>query len=124
LKILLETPGLQLIAANEIASADNVVYLLKYDSVYGRYDKPVATGDGTLMVGQHGLALLHEKNPANLPWRSLNVEIVFECTGVFTRRDMLAQHVQAPSVHLTPQFTSVDDTISSNAITLFRLRPN
>jgi glyceraldehyde 3-phosphate dehydrogenase len=96
LKIVMDTPGLDLVAANDIAAADNIVYLLKYDTVYGRYEKTVAvSGDGYLTVGTHRLRLLSQRTPAQLPWKSLNVDIVFECTGAFTRREDLDAHVRA-----------------------------
>lgn len=96
LKILLDTPGLNLVAANDLAGSDSVVYLLKYDTVYGRYAKTVdATGDGHLAIGQSRLKLLREKDPARLPWKSLDVDIVFECTGAFTRREDLVAHIRA-----------------------------
>jgi glyceraldehyde 3-phosphate dehydrogenase len=96
LKIVMDTPGLNLVAANDIGASDSVVYLLKYDTVYGRYGKAVeAANDGTLAIGEHRLTLLRERDPARLPWRSLNVDIVFECTGVFTRREDLEAHVRA-----------------------------
>ena len=73
LKIVLDTPGLDLIAVNDLGASDNVVYLLKYDTVYGRYEKTVeANDDGTLTVGEHRLTLRREENPARLPWKSLN----------------------------------------------------
>jgi glyceraldehyde 3-phosphate dehydrogenase len=96
LKILMDTPGLQLVAANDLGARDSIVYLLKYDTVYGRYDKRIeATDDGTLTIGEHRLTLLREDDPARLPWKSLNVDIVFECTGAFTRRQDLDAHVRA-----------------------------
>jgi glyceraldehyde-3-phosphate dehydrogenase/erythrose-4-phosphate dehydrogenase len=56
LKIIMDTPGLHLVAANDIAASDSLVYLLKYDTVYGRYEKPVAATDhGTLTIGDHSL---------------------------------------------------------------------
>jgi glyceraldehyde 3-phosphate dehydrogenase len=74
LKIALETPDLNLVAANDIGTSDNVEYLLKYDTVYGRYEKPVeATDDGHLKIGDHRLRLLREKDPGRLPWKSLSV---------------------------------------------------
>jgi glyceraldehyde 3-phosphate dehydrogenase len=96
LKIVMDTPGLHLVAANDIAASDSVVYLLKYDTVYGRYEKSVAATDhGTLTIGDHSLTLLRERDPSRLPWKSLNVDIVFECTGAFrTRRDLEA-HIRA-----------------------------
>ena len=96
LKIVMATPELNLVAANDIGPSDSVAYLLKYDTVYGRYEHPVeATGDGHLTIGNHRLQLLRERDPARLPWKSLNVDIVFECTGAFTRREDLDHHIHA-----------------------------
>ncbi len=95
LKIVLDTPGLELVAANELASLDDMVYLLAHDTVYGRYEKSVAADDGALAIGTNRVELLHERDPARLPWRSLGIDIVFECTGAFARREDLIKHVQA-----------------------------
>jgi glyceraldehyde 3-phosphate dehydrogenase len=96
LKIVMGTPGLELVAANDLGAAQNVQYLLKYDTVYGRYEKTVAaTEDGQLTIGEHRLTLLRENIPARLPWKSLAVDIVFECTGAFTRREDLDAHIRA-----------------------------
>ena len=82
LKILMDTDGLDLVAANDIGAADNIAYLLKYDTVYGRYEKAVeGAADGSLLIGGKRLMLLCEPSPVRLPWQSLNVDIVFECTG-------------------------------------------
>lgn len=95
LKVILDTPELNLVAANDVATAENLSYLLRFDTVYGRYEKPVETNDGRLIVGGHSLRLLSEKDPAKLPWKELAVEYVFECTGRFTRREELEKHLQA-----------------------------
>jgi glyceraldehyde 3-phosphate dehydrogenase len=95
LKIILDTPELNLVAANDVATAENLVYLLRYDTVYGRYDKPVKTSDGRLSIGEHTLRLLSEKDPAKLPWKDFDIDQVFECTGRFTRREDLEKHIQA-----------------------------
>jgi glyceraldehyde 3-phosphate dehydrogenase len=96
LKIVMETPDLNLVAANDIGPSDGVEYLLKYDTVYGRYERAVkATDDGHLEIGDHRLRLLCEQDPARLPWKSLNVNVVFECTGAFTRREDLEAHIRA-----------------------------
>ena len=96
LKILMETPGLNLVAANDIGPAESVEYLLKYDTVYGRYEMPVeATDDGYLKIGDHRVRLLRERDPAQLPWKSVKAEIVVECTGAFTRREDLDAHIRA-----------------------------
>jgi glyceraldehyde 3-phosphate dehydrogenase len=95
LKIVLETPELKVVAANDVATAENLVYLLRYDTVYGRYDKPVKTSDGRLMIGGQTLHLLSEKDPAKLPWKDLGIDLVLECTGRFTKREDLEKHIQA-----------------------------
>jgi glyceraldehyde 3-phosphate dehydrogenase len=95
LKVILDTPQLNLVAANDVATAENLSYLLRYDTVYGRYEKPVKTTDGRLIIGGRSLRLVNEKDPAKLPWKELAVDLVFECTGRFTRREDLEKHIQA-----------------------------
>ena len=80
-KVVLDTPGLELAAVNDLVSTDNLAYLLKYDTVYGRYEKIVDhTGNG-LVVGGREYRVYNEKDPATLPWGDLGVDVVFECTG-------------------------------------------
>ncbi len=95
LKIILDTPELELVAANDIISPDNIVYLLRYDTVYGRYDKPVHIEGKNLVIGDHSIRLLSEKDPGQLPWKDLQIDVVFECTGVFTKREDLEKHIRA-----------------------------
>ena len=95
LKIILETPELELVAVNDIVPIKNIVYLLKYDTVYGRYEKTVESDDENLIIDGKSIRYFSEKDPARLPWESLGVDIVLECTGVFTKREDLEKHVQA-----------------------------
>jgi glyceraldehyde 3-phosphate dehydrogenase len=113
LKIVTNTPGLDLVAANDLGAADNVVYLLKYDTVYGRYEKTVEASDGHLTIGQHRLTLLRERDPARLPWKSLNVDIVFECTGAFTRRKDLDAHIRAGARYVILSAPSKSDDVET-----------
>ena len=114
LKIVMDTPGLDLVAVNDLGASDNVVYLLKYDTVYGRYEKTVeANDDGTLTVGEHRLTLRREENPARLPWKSLNVDIVFECTGAFTRREDLEAHIRAGARYVILSAPSKSDDVET-----------
>lgn len=109
LKIVMDTPELDLVAANDLGTPENIVYLLKYDSVYGRYHTPVAAGEGQLRVGRHAMTLLSERDPGRLPWKELGVDIVFECTGAFTRREDLAAHVRAGARFVILSAPSSDD---------------
>jgi glyceraldehyde 3-phosphate dehydrogenase len=95
LKIILETPELELVALNDIVPADNIVYLLKYDTVYGRYEKTVMMDGSSLTIDGKKYNLYEKKDPAQLPWGDLDIDIVFECTGAFTKREDLAKHIQA-----------------------------
>jgi glyceraldehyde 3-phosphate dehydrogenase len=113
LKILMDTPGLDLVAANDLGAPDNLVYLLKYDTVYGRYQKSIDAADGSVRVGEHTLKLLSERDPARLPWKSLNVDIVFECTGAFTRREDLVAHVSAGARYVILSAPSKSDDLET-----------
>ena len=92
LKVLLDVDGLEFVAVNDIADVDNLAYLVKYDSVYGRDHRQVSGAEGALVVDGRTIPALSERDPANLPWEELGVDLVLECTGVFTAADDLERH--------------------------------
>ncbi len=94
LKTLLETPELTLVACNDIAPIDNIAYLIKHDSVYGRLPYDVEAGDSSITIDGREIPFYSEKNPADLPWDELAVDVVFECTGIFTTTEEAGQHIQ------------------------------
>jgi glyceraldehyde 3-phosphate dehydrogenase len=94
-KLILETEELELVAVNDLVPADNLVYLLKYDTVYGRYDRQVESDGDSLIVDGERYKVFSQRDPAYLPWGDLGVDIVFECTGAFTRKEGLEKHLQA-----------------------------
>src|SRR5688572_2636709 len=110
LKIIMDTPELNLVAVNDRAASDALVYLLKYDTRYGRYDRTDEAQGDQLVITGHRVTVLSERTPARLPWKSLNVDIVFECTGALTKGDDLEQHVRAGAryVILSPPSRSDD----------------
>ncbi len=95
LKIILKDKDLELVAVNDIASPENIAYLIKYDSVYGRYGEEVYAKDGMLHVDKNSFKFLSEKDPAALPWKDLKVDIVIESTGRFTEKGDVIKHIQA-----------------------------
>ena len=95
LKIILDTPGLNLVAINDLVSPDNLAYLLRYDSVYGRYEKTVKHAEDGLVIDGKKYPLFNQKDPSQLPWGKLGVDLVFECTGVFTNKEKLENHLKA-----------------------------
>jgi len=94
-KIILETHELELRAVNDLNAADDLAYLLNYDSVYGRYHKKVAPAPDGLTVDGKTYPVFREKDPARLPWRKLEIDIVLECTGVFNQQADLQRHLAA-----------------------------
>ncbi len=113
LKIVMDTPGLDLVAANDLGTSENVVYLLKYDTVYGRYEKTVEATTGSLRLGGHQITLLSERDPARLPWKALHVDLVFECTGALTRREDLEAHVTAGARYVILSAPSKSDSLET-----------
>jgi glyceraldehyde 3-phosphate dehydrogenase len=85
----------EIVAVNDVGDARTMAHLLKYDSVLGPLDDEVEALDGGIRVGDAELKLLTERDPANLPWRDLGVEVALESTGLFTKRDQAQKHLEA-----------------------------
>ena len=94
-KIILETPELELRAVNDLNAAGDLAYLLNYDTVYGRYHEKVIPVPEGLRIKEKTYPVFREKDPARLPWKNLEVDIVLECTGVFNRSADLERHLAA-----------------------------
>ncbi len=112
--IVKRDPDLEVVAINDLADKDNLAYLFRYDSVHGRFDGEVETTEQGLKINEHEIKVLSIKDPSELPWADLNVDIVIESTGVFTRRAQLEKHLEAGAkkVLLTvPAKDKIDKTI-------------
>ncbi len=88
-------PEFDIAAINDLADTKTLAYLLKYDSVYGRYGKEVAGGEGVLRVGGQEVKALAEKDPAKLPWRDLGIDVVIEASGLFASDTKSRPHLDA-----------------------------
>ncbi len=97
LRALLSQPerGLEVVAVNDLTEPENLAYLLQFDSAYGRLPQTVSVVDGHLQVGSHKIRVLAERDPAQLPWKDLGVDLVIESTGLFTKREGAAKHLEA-----------------------------
>jgi len=95
LKIMMNLPELEVVAINDIMGIDNAAYLLRYDSIYGQYESDVDTEGDYLLISGKRIRYLSEKDPAKLPWKDLDVDIVIESTGVFTNREEAEKHLLA-----------------------------
>lgn len=85
----------QVVAINDLGDAETNAHLLKYDSVHGRFDGVVGHDAESLTVNGDRIAITAIRNPEDLPWHDLHVDVVFECTGFFTKRDAAAAHLKA-----------------------------
>jgi glyceraldehyde 3-phosphate dehydrogenase len=86
---------LEVVAINDLASAKDNAHLLKYDSVHGPFPGTIKVEADSIDVGTGPIRVLAERDPKKLPWRSLGIDIVMECTGIFTDREKAAQHLEA-----------------------------
>ena len=95
LKILLERRDAQVVAINDITDAKTLAHLLKHDSTYGTYDKKVTAGENSIIINSREIPVFAEKEPANLPWKKLGVDVVIESTGFFTDPNAASAHIMA-----------------------------
>jgi glyceraldehyde 3-phosphate dehydrogenase len=94
-KVVMDRPELELVAVNDLMDLSNLAYLINYDTVYGVYKHRVTTGKDNLEVNGKSIKYLSIKDPAQLPWKDLGVEIAMECTGLFTTSEGLTKHLAA-----------------------------
>jgi glyceraldehyde 3-phosphate dehydrogenase len=113
LKIVIEEPALELVAVNDLVDAENLAYLLRFDTVYGRYSKPVTIDGGDLAVVGRKLRTLRSRDPLELPWEELGVDLVFECTGALARREDLEKHVRAGARFVVLSAPSTDGEVET-----------
>lgn len=110
-------PDLEIVAINDIGTVENLAYLLKYDTVYGRYGKPVEVKNNNLVVDGKEIKILQEKDPRLLPWKDLDIDVVIESTGVFESRKASAPHLLAGAkrvVITAPAKDEVTPTVTPN----------
>ena len=86
---------IEIVAINDLGSPEANAHLLKYDSVHGTLPKEVAVEGEYLVVGKHKAKVLAEKDPKNLPWKDLNIDICMECTGIFADKEKAVVHLDA-----------------------------
>ena len=96
-KAAFELPNIEIVALNDLGDVENLAYLLKYDTVYGRYDKEVKAdmANGKLIVAGKEISFLQIKDPTQLPWKDLNVDVVVESTGLFDEYEKAKVHLAA-----------------------------
>ena len=105
--------AIDFVAVNDITDTRTLAHLLKYDSILGNLDAAIEAGEGWISVNGDKFQVLSQKDPALLPWKDLGVDVVFEGTGKFTKRDDAAKHITAGAkrVIITAPATAPDATM-------------
>ncbi|GAB2196842.1 type I glyceraldehyde-3-phosphate dehydrogenase [Sessilibacter sp. MAH4] len=104
----------QIVAINELADAQTIAHLTKYDSTHGLFPAEVSVDGQNLLVDGQSILLLHESDPAKLPWQSLNIDLLLECSGSYSDRHTAERHINAGAKHLLfshPATAEIDATV-------------
>ena len=103
---------LEFVAVNDLIDAEMIAHLLKYDSILGRFPGEVEASDGGITVDGNEIKVLNEKDPAALPWDDLGVEVVIESTGLFTKREAAAKHLEAGATKVIISAPATDPDVT------------
>ncbi|MEI6433817.1 MAG: type I glyceraldehyde-3-phosphate dehydrogenase [Bacteroidota bacterium] len=94
-RALLSKTNVEVVAINDLTDAKTLAHLFKYDSVHGKFNGEVTVEGDSIIINGHKMKVMAERDPANLPWAALGVDIVVECTGIFRTREKLSKHLTA-----------------------------
>ena len=95
LRLMIENPEFNVVAINDLTDAKTLAHLFKYDSSQGRFNGEIEVKEGAFVVNGKEIKVTAERNPQDLPWKELNVDVVLECTGFFTSQEKAGLHLQA-----------------------------
>ena len=87
--------GIEVVAINDLGPVETNAHLVRYDSIHGTFPGDVKVDGDTIDVGRGPIKVLAERNPADLPWKSMDIDVVFECTGIFTAKEKASMHLEA-----------------------------
>ena len=106
----LEHPEIEIVGINDLCPADYLAYMLKYDSMHGKFPGEVKAEDGVIIINGKRIPVSAERDPANLPWKDLGAEYVIESTGLFLTKEKAQGHIAAGAKHVVMSAPSKDDT--------------
>ena len=103
---------IEVVGINDLADLDTNAHLLKYDSVHGRFPKTVTTQKNAMIVNGHEITVTQERDPADLPWGDMGVDVALECTGIFTKRNTAEKHLTAGAKKVLISAPATDEDIT------------
>ena len=107
-RIASERPDVEVVGINDLLDVEHLAYLLKYDSVHGKFKGSIEVNDGNLVVNGNVIRVTAERNPEDLNWDSIGVDVVMECTGIFTTLDGAQKHITAGAKKVAISAPSAD----------------
>jgi len=107
-RVAVTRPNIQIVGINDLLDVDHLAYLLKYDSVHGRFDGTVEVKNGNLVVNGNEIRITAERNPEDLKWNEVGAEIVLDCTGIFTNLEGAQKHITAGAKKVAISAPSAD----------------
>ena len=107
-RVAVTRPNIQVVGINDLLDVDHLAYLLKYDSVHGRFDGTVEVKNGNLVVNGNEIRITAERNPEDLKWNEVGAEIVLDCTGIFTNLEGAQKHITAGAKKVAISAPSAD----------------
>ncbi len=104
--------GIDIVAVNDLTDAKTLAHLLKYDSVHGIFKREVEVKDGSIFIDGKEIKVFSERDPENLPWKELGVDVVLECTGIFRDREGATKHIKAGAKKVLISAPAKDEDIT------------
>ncbi len=109
-RVAIKRDDIEVVGINDLIDAEYMAYMLRYDSVHGKFDGTIEVKDGKLIVDGHAIRVTAEKDPANLRWNEVGAEYVVESTGLFLTKELAQKHIQAGAKRVVMSAPSKDDT--------------
>ena len=103
-------PEIEIVGINDLCPADYLAYMLKYDTMHGKFDGEIGSAENAIIVNGRSIPVFAERDPANLPWAKVGAEYVIESTGLFLTKEKAAGHIAAGAKHVVMSAPSKDDT--------------
>ena len=107
-RIAMNNPEIEIVGINDLLDLDHLAYLLKYDSVHGKFDGEIGIEKGNLIVNGNTIRITAERNPEDLKWDDLNTDVVLDCTGIFKTIDTASKHIKAGAKKVVISAPSAD----------------
>lgn len=121
-RVAVTRPNIQVVGINDLLDVDHLAYLLKYDSVHGRFDGTVEVKNGNLVVNGNEIRITAERNPEDLKWNEVGAEIVLDCTGIFTNLEGAQKHITAGAKKVAISAPSADAPMFVMGVTIKKLQ--